>query len=303
MNQVRVGVSDIELCAYLDSELPADRRADIEASLARHPESRAKLDAWRRQGHQLRATFGRIAQEPLPRQLTASLVEPVKISFVPQAAPKSTPLPQPTLRAAEPALRAPGATPRNVWRNVGLALLGFSAVAGIAASGLLRTIHSPSEPQALLAATSVPGFGLTRHAAEAHAAFAPQGGRWLDVRSADAAVLTTFAVQAGLDARLPAPPAGLRLLGLRMTPGDGGLAGLALFESDKSGPVSLYVTRAPRGAVPGIVLRETSSLTIATFTLDGTAYALTGAASRDQMVDWASALRMSLLQPRSLRGS
>ena len=81
------------------------------------------------------------------------------------------------------------------------------------------------------------------------------------------------------------------------------MAGLVVFDSDRHGPASLYVTRGERAAMAGLVVREADGLTIVSFTVDGTAYALTGSAPRDQMVDWASALRLSLVQPRSLRGS
>jgi anti-sigma factor RsiW len=301
MSHVQAAFSDIELCAYLDGELCAERRVDLEAWLARQPEARAKLETWRRQVHMMRASFGRIAQEPLPRQMTASLLqqtEPAKVAII----PKPTPLP--VRPAGEPALRAPTApaAPRSLWRNIALVVLCLSAVAGVIASGLLQKV-SREEPQGQLIASAAPGFGLTRHAMEAHAAFAPRAERLIDVRSADPAVLSAGAAQAGLDARLPGAVPGLRVLGLRLTPGEAGMAGLVLFDSDKQGRVSLYATRGSRAAAPGLVLRESSGLMIVSFSVDGTAYALTGSAPRDQMVDWASALRLSLVQPRSLRGS
>jgi len=182
-------------------------------------------------------------------------------------------------------------------------ILAAASVSGVIASGLLPKISGESGPQGRLISSAAPGFGLTRHALEAHAAFAPRAGQMMDVRSADPAVLTAAAAQAGLDARLPGAAPGMRTIGLRLTPGDAGMAGLVVFDSDRHGPASLYVTRGERAAMAGLVVREADGLTIVSFTVDGTAYALTGSAPRDQMVDWASALRLSLVQPRSLRGS
>ncbi|MDB5545818.1 MAG: anti-sigma factor [Hyphomicrobiales bacterium] len=302
MNQVQAAFTDIELCAYLDGELATERRVDLEAWLARQPAARAKLETWRRQGHMMRASFGRIAQEPLPRQMTAALLqqtEPVKVATI------LKPTPLAVAPAGEPALLAPPAPAarHSTWRNIAIVILAVASVTGLIASGLLRKISGEAEPQSQAIASAAPGFGLTRHALEAHTAFAPRADKLMDVRSADPAVLTGAAVQAGLDARLPGAVPGLRTLGLRLTPGDAGMAGLMLFDADKQGPVSLYVTRGSRAAMAGLVVRETNGLTIVSFSVEATAYALTGGAPRDLMVDWASALRLSLVQPRSLRGS
>ena len=299
MNEVQAAFSDIELCAYLDGELAVERRVDLEAWLAARSDARAKLEVWRRQGHMMRASFGRIAQEPLPRQMIAALAqqtEPSKIAVI------TKPTPVAVAPAGEPALRA-GAAPRTPWRSIAIVILAAASVSGVIASGLLPKISGESGPQGRLISSAAPGFGLTRHALEAHAAFAPRAGQMMDVRSADPAVLTAAAAQAGLDARLPGAAPGMRTIGLRLTPGDAGMAGLVVFDSDRHGPASLYVTRGERAAMAGLVVREADGLTIVSFTVDGTAYALTGSAPRDQMVDWASALRLSLVQPRSLRGS
>jgi anti-sigma factor RsiW len=278
VNQRGSSVSDIDLCAYLDGELAEERLTEIDACLARQPASRTKLDTWRRQDHQLRAAYGRIAQEPLPRQWNDRLLQAAATPGI-RAIPKTSA--KPVLGAPEPALRAPPAATRSQWRTLGLALLALPSVSRIAALG----------------------FGLTRHAAEAHAAFAPRASQWLDVRSADPAALAAATASAGLDVALPRAAVGMRQIGLRLTPGNGGLAALVLFDTNTAGPVSLFVTHGVRGAIPGLILREVGSLTIATFSVGGAAYALTGTAPRDQMTAWASAMRIGLLQPRSLRGS
>ncbi len=298
MKQLRAFVSDIELCAFLDGELAADRRAEIEALLVRAPEARAKLEVWRRQGHIMQASFGRIAQEPLPRPLLAALTqqtEPGKITQPLQVVP--APSRETALQIAPPPERP------SIWRRLGFAVLGLSAATGILVSGALQKFGAAAEPQAIPSPSAAPGWGLSRHAAEAHAAISPHAERLIDIRGADAAVLTAAAVQSGLNARLPGGLAGLNLLGLRLTPADGGLAGLLLYQSPKHGPASLFVMREGRTDASGLVLRQLGELTIASFHIDETAYVLTAAAPRDQIVAWASALRSTLAQPRSLRGS
>jgi anti-sigma factor RsiW len=58
-----------ELNAYVDGELPADRRDAVEAWLAAHPEDAAKVAAWRKQGEVIRARYGAAADEQPPQRL------------------------------------------------------------------------------------------------------------------------------------------------------------------------------------------------------------------------------------------
>lgn len=66
MNDRDYAVSEDELHAYVDGELPADRRAAIEAWLAGHPEDMARVTAWRAQADAIRARYGAVADEPVP---------------------------------------------------------------------------------------------------------------------------------------------------------------------------------------------------------------------------------------------
>jgi anti-sigma factor RsiW len=59
-------VTEDELHAYVDGELPQDRRAAVEAWLAAHPDDAAHVAAWRAQGDAIRARYGAIADEPVP---------------------------------------------------------------------------------------------------------------------------------------------------------------------------------------------------------------------------------------------
>src|SRR4051795_12421176 len=55
-----------ELHAYLDGELPEDRRESVEAWLAVHPDDMARVAAWRAQIEAIRSHFGPAADEPVP---------------------------------------------------------------------------------------------------------------------------------------------------------------------------------------------------------------------------------------------
>ena len=55
-------VTEDELHAYVDGELPADRRDAVEAWLATHPEDAARVAAWRAQADAIRARYGAVAE-------------------------------------------------------------------------------------------------------------------------------------------------------------------------------------------------------------------------------------------------
>ena len=62
-------VSEDELGAYVDGELPADRRGAVEAWLATHPDDAAKVAAWRKLGDLVRVRYGTVADETPPARL------------------------------------------------------------------------------------------------------------------------------------------------------------------------------------------------------------------------------------------
>jgi anti-sigma factor RsiW len=62
-------VTEDELHALVDGELPADRRAAVEAWLAGHPEDAALVASWRAQAEAIRARYGAVADEPPPARL------------------------------------------------------------------------------------------------------------------------------------------------------------------------------------------------------------------------------------------
>jgi anti-sigma factor RsiW len=61
-------VGEDELHAYVDGELPADRRMAVEAWLATHPDDAAKVSAWRKQVEMIRAHYGIVADESPPQR-------------------------------------------------------------------------------------------------------------------------------------------------------------------------------------------------------------------------------------------
>jgi anti-sigma factor RsiW len=65
-------VGEDELNAYVDGELPADRRATVEAWLATHPDDAAKVAAWRKQAELIRERYGAVADETPPQRFNVN---------------------------------------------------------------------------------------------------------------------------------------------------------------------------------------------------------------------------------------
>ncbi len=63
-------VTEDELNAYVDDELPADRRSAVEAWLLTHPDDAVRVAAWRKQAELIRERYGHLAYEAPPHRLT-----------------------------------------------------------------------------------------------------------------------------------------------------------------------------------------------------------------------------------------
>src|SRR5437660_984575 len=67
-------VTEDELHAFVDGELPADRQAAVETWLAAHPEDAARVSTWRAQSESIRARYAGIALEPVPARLELAAI-------------------------------------------------------------------------------------------------------------------------------------------------------------------------------------------------------------------------------------
>ena len=69
MTERKIPVTEDELHAYVDDELPAERRGDVEAWLAEHPEDAERVRSWRVMAEALHARYDAVADEPVPGRL------------------------------------------------------------------------------------------------------------------------------------------------------------------------------------------------------------------------------------------
>src|SRR5258705_686223 len=69
MTDPNIPVTEDELHAYVDNELPAERRGDVEAWLAAHPDDAARVQSWRAMAEALHARYDQVADEAVPKRL------------------------------------------------------------------------------------------------------------------------------------------------------------------------------------------------------------------------------------------
>ena len=64
-----IPVTEDELHAYVDNELPAERRIDVESWLATHPDDAERVQSWRAMADALHARYDSVADEAVPKRL------------------------------------------------------------------------------------------------------------------------------------------------------------------------------------------------------------------------------------------
>ena len=69
MTDRKISVTEDELHAYVDGELPAERRTDVEAWLAARPEDAERVQSWRAMADMLHTRYDAVAHEPVPKRL------------------------------------------------------------------------------------------------------------------------------------------------------------------------------------------------------------------------------------------
>lgn len=238
MNQEPL-ITEADLHAYVDGQLPEQRRHEVEKYLSTRPEEAQRVANYRSQQRELRALFDPVLDEAMPQRLRRAARRPV--SWV-------------TQRLA-----------------AGLALALISGAAGWALRGEL-----PGAPAGVpLARQGVDGFSLTaaapfaQRAVVAHAVFSPDARRPVEVDAAHEDQLVAW-LSKRLGAPMKAPKLaaqGYALEGGRLLPGGLGPVAQFMYRDAAGGKLTLYVSNeigdlsAEPGAEPraGTAGRNTDS--------------------------------------------
>ena len=75
MTDPTIPVTEDELHAYVDNELPAERRDDVEAWLTSHADDAQRVQSWRAMADLLHARYNSVADEAVPKRLELEQLE------------------------------------------------------------------------------------------------------------------------------------------------------------------------------------------------------------------------------------
>ncbi|MBL8310104.1 MAG: anti-sigma factor [Burkholderiales bacterium] len=205
-------VTEAELHAFVDGQLPAPRVEAVNEWLRARPDAAARVAAWQAQRAQLRALHRDVLDEPVPAALRASL-EPARS-------------------------RARFGTGGAARWALAASLLGVGFASGWA-------VHASRAAEARVDAVATAAPGFVREARLAHVLYTPERRHPVEVGAGERAHLLQW-LSKRLDAPLAAPDfsaLGYTLMGGRLLPGSNGEARAQfMFESGRDARVTLHVS-------------------------------------------------------------
>jgi anti-sigma factor RsiW len=239
-----VPVTEDELHAYVDGELPADRRTAVEAWLATHPDDAARVADWRAQAVTIRAHYHDLVEEAVPERLQL----------------------QRLMRGGRP------------WRAVAAAALIAALVGGVAgwmAHGASAEVTT-TEPNLFDI--------YTREAVDAHKLYVGEVTHPVEVPAAEREHLVHWlSKRIGHELRPPdLEPTGLSLIGGRLLPGASGASAFLMYESPSGERFTLYCAAADAPQT-GMRYREADRYGSFYWVDRGLAYVLSGPADRKRL--------------------
>jgi len=285
-------VTEAELQAWVDGQLPPARRTAVDAYLAQHPAEAARLHAYREQNATLRTLFDPLLDAALPPALASPpLAAPAR------PGPAASDLPRPP--HTPPSLPAGGAGPHSrqapPWPALRLAAMLALTLAGGAAGWWLHDVTAPAASPALQAASALPG-----RAAVAHAVYTPEVRHPVEVGADQQAHLVAW-----LSKRLGAPlrppqlgTLGWELEGGRLLPGQSGPVAQLMYRDAGGARLTLYVsTEQPLNRDTGFRFAQEGEVGVF-YWIDGKfGYALSGTLDKAALAALANAVYAQLEQP------
>jgi anti-sigma factor RsiW len=196
-------ISEAELQAWADGRLGADRRVELDAWLAAHPEEAERAAAYRGFNEQLRERFDPVLDESVPARLE---------------------------RAARRGARLHSAAVAAGWVALGIAV-------GTLAGWQLHALQAPAP------VAKVEGPVIARRAALAHATYSPEVRHPVEVGADQEQHLVAWlSKRLGGEVRAPKLDGeGMALVGGRLLPQDPGPVAQFMYQSAQGRRVTIYV--------------------------------------------------------------
>ena len=209
----RHSITDADLHAYVDAELPAARMAEIRDYLAADTDAAQRVLAYQSQKQALQHWFNPVLDEPLPAALSDLAIAP----------------PPTALSSGKQVL------PRWSWQRIaaGFAVVAISGTAGWVAHDQYRPPGSIAQARS-----------LSRQAAVAHVVFSPDVKRPVEISAEHEDQLVTWlSKRLGTPVRPPKLGAlGYELIGGRLLPGNSGPVAQFMYHDASGQRLTLYVS-------------------------------------------------------------
>jgi anti-sigma factor RsiW len=240
-------VTEEELHAYVDGELPADRLEAVTEWLAAHADQAGLVAAWRAQADGIRSRYGAVASEPMPERLQLDQV-----------------------------MKRDRASGRS-WA-------AFASAAAVAAFMIGGTIGWMARGASAAAPTDFETF--TSEALGAYKLYVVEVRHPVEVPGNERQHMTQWlSKRLGADLRVPELQSiGLKLVGGRLLPGPTGAAAFYMYEGPSGERFTIYCAKAE---APQTALRFKEGDSSAAFYWvdDKVAYVVSGPSNRDKLED------------------
>ena len=210
----KLSMTEADLQAYVDGQLPEARRIEVESYLAARPDEAARIAAYRRQNEELRALFDPVVDEPIPGRLSSP----------------------PRRRTLSLQRYAAVATFAFISGSVGWMLrssIGPSTTSVAQVSGTLQPYLAQSDTAS-----------LPHQAAIAHVVYSPDVRHPVEIGADQEDQLVTW-LSKRLGAQLKPPKLGslgYELIGGRLLPGNEGPVAQFMYHDSSGQRLTLYVT-------------------------------------------------------------
>ncbi len=218
----KLPITEADLHAYVDAELPDDRRAEVEDFLAAQPEEASRVFAYQAQKEALRQLFNPVLEESLPAELLELAEKPIVPAMEAMATPAVDMKKRPFLSRW---------SMQRIAASFAIALL--SGLAGWLGHGQYQATERMAQMTP-----------LARQAAVAHVVYSPDIKRPVEVTADQEDQLVKW-----LTKRLGTPVSppklgtlGYELIGGRLLPGNAGPVAQFMYHDSSGQRLTLYVS-------------------------------------------------------------